>query len=237
MADTDKLPSKVSSHSEVDKFLQKVAATPVVKSAGQPGRLIFAMDATASRQHAWDTACHIQAEMFANTSALGGLEIQLCYYRGFGEFSASPWYKDSSDLLSRMTGVFCLGGRTQIARLLQHTIRETGKRKVQALVFVGDAMEEDIDALCDLAGKLGLLSVPIFLFQEGSHAATENAFKQLARLSKGAYCHFDATSAGQLQELLSAVAVFAAGGHKALQDFSKQAGREVLLITQQLSER
>ncbi len=43
--------------------------------------------------------------------------------------------------------------------------------------------------------------------------------------------------ASQLQELLSAVAVFAAGGHKALQNFSKKAGREVLLITQQLSKR
>lgn len=237
MADKDKLPSKVSNHSEVDKFLQKVAKTPVVKSSALPGRLIFAMDATASREHAWDQACHIQAEMFANTSALGGLEIQLCYYRGFGEFSASPWFRDSSDLLRRMTGVSCLGGRTQIEKLMQHTIREKGERRVQALVFVGDAMEEDIDRLCDLAGKLGLLSVPVFLFQEGRDSATENAFKQMARLSNGAYCHFDATSASQLQDLLSAVAVFAAGGHKALQNFSKKAGREVLQLTQQLSKR
>ncbi len=237
MADKDKLPRKVSSHSEVDRFLNKVARTPVVKSAGHPGRLIFGMDATASRQHAWDKACHIQAEMFANTSALGGLEIQLCYYRGFGEFSASPWYRDSTDLLRHMTGVFCLGGRTQIEKLMQHAISETGERRVQALVFVGDAMEEYIDRLCDLAGQLGLLNVPMFLFQEGRHSDTENAFKQMARLSKGAYCHFDATSASQLQDLLSAVAVFAAGGHKALQNFSEKAGSEVLLITQQLSKR
>lgn len=237
MADKGKLPSKVSNHSAVDKFLQQVAATPVVKSSALPGRLIFAMDATASRQHAWDKACHIQAEMFANTSALGGLEIQLCYYRGFGEFSASPWYRDSSDLLHRMTAVFCLGGRTQIEKLMQHTIREKGERRVQALVFVGDAMEEDIDRLCDLAGKLGLLSVPVFLFQEGRDRATEDAFKQMARLSNGAYCHFDATSANQLQDLLSAVAVFAAGGHKALQNFSKKAGSQVLQLTQQLSKR
>ena len=175
--------------------------------------------------------------MFANTSALGGLEIQLCYYRGFGEFSASPWYRDSTDLLRHMTGVFCLGGRTQIEKLMQHAISETGERRVQALVFVGDAMEEYIDRLCDLAGQLGLLNVPMFLFQEGRHSDTENAFKQMARLSKGAYCHFDATSASQLQDLLSAVAVFAAGGHKALQNFSEKAGSEVLLITQQLSKR
>ena len=161
MADKDKLPSKVSSHSEVDRFLNKVARTPVVKSAGHPGRLIFGMDATASRQHAWDKACHIQAEMFANTSALGGLEIQLCYYRGFGEFSASPWYRDSTDLLRHMTGVFCLGGRTQIEKLMQHAISETGERRVQALVFVGDAMEEYIEEeplLDKLPGLLGDLA-------------------------------------------------------------------------------
>jgi len=237
MADKDKLPSQISSRSEVDKFLQKVAVTPVIKTSDHPGRLIFGMDATASRQHAWDSACHIQAEMFANTSALGGLEIQLCYYRGFGEFNAGPWYRDSKDLLQHMTGVFCLGGRTQIEKLLNHTITETGGQRVQALVFVGDAMEEDIDRLCDLAGKLGLLNVPIFLFQEGHQASTENAFKQMARLSKGAYCHFDATSASQLQDLLSAVAVFAAGGRKALENFSKDAGKEVLFLTQQLSKR
>lgn len=237
MADKDKLPSEVSDRSEVDKFLQKVAVTPAVKSSDHPGRLIFGMDATASRQHAWDKACHLQAEMFSNTSALGGLAIQLCYYRGFGEFSASPWYRDSSDLLQHMIRVFCLGGRTQIEKLLLHTIAETGKQRVQALVFVGDAMEEDIDRLCDLAGKLGLMNVPMFLFQEGQHGSTENAFKQMARLSNGAYCHFDATSASQLQDLLSAVAVFAAGGHKALENFSKKAGKEVLLLTQQLSKR
>jgi hypothetical protein len=237
MAQKDKLPTKTSNRSEVDKFLQKVAATPVVKGSGQPGRLIFGMDATASRQHAWDNACHIQAEMFVNTAALGGLAIQLCYYRGFGEFSASSWYRDSGDLLRHMTRVYCLGGRTQIEKLMRHTITETGKQRVQALVFVGDAMKEAIDTLCDLAGKLGLLNVPIFLFQEGHNATTENTFRQMARLSGGAYCHFDASSASQLQDLLSAVAVFAAGGHQALEDFSKKAGRNVLLLTQQLSKR
>ena len=68
-----------------------MALTPAPTPAGERGRLIFAMDATASREPTWDHACHIQGEMFRETQALGGLEIQLIYYRGFGECKASPW--------------------------------------------------------------------------------------------------------------------------------------------------
>jgi hypothetical protein len=76
----DKHPlSKKSSDQEVDEFLRKVAAAPVIRPAGKRGRLMFAMDATASREPTWDRACHIQAQMFEATSALGGLEIQLVY--------------------------------------------------------------------------------------------------------------------------------------------------------------
>ena len=79
-----KLPSK-SSSADVDAFLRKVAAAPSIRGAGERGRLIFAMDATASRQPTWDRASNIQAEMFKETEALGGLEVQLIYYRGYRE--------------------------------------------------------------------------------------------------------------------------------------------------------
>jgi len=52
-----------------------------------------------SRQPMWDTACRLQADMFAETAALGGLDIQLVYYRGFGEFHAAPWLGDSAELV------------------------------------------------------------------------------------------------------------------------------------------
>jgi len=87
--DRTKLPRK-SSAGDVDAFLRKVAATPAAKTSGVRGRLIFAMDATASREPSWDQACQLQGEMFQETAALGGLDVQLCYYRGFNEFQASP---------------------------------------------------------------------------------------------------------------------------------------------------
>ncbi|MFQ5994418.1 MAG: VWA domain-containing protein [Acidiferrobacterales bacterium] len=227
---------KTSKNSEITEFLQKVAQTPAVKPAGERGRLVFAMDATASREPTWDTACHIQGQMFQETAALGGLDIQLCYYRGLGEFNASPWLSNSASLLPRMTSVFCLGGHTQIEKVLRHTIAQTRKRRVNAVVFVGDCMEEDVDRLCHLAGELGLLGVPAFIFHEGVDATAERAFKQIARLTRGAYCRLDASSAQQLRDLLSAVAVYAVGGHRALEDFGKRRGGVVLQLTRQVKK-
>ena len=88
--------------------------------------------------------------------------------------------------------------------------------KVQALVYVGDAMEEAIDDLCAAAGQLGLLGVPAFMFQEGYDPIAEQAFREMARLSRGAYCRFDPGAAHELAELLRAAAAYAAGGVKAL---------------------
>ena len=124
----------------------------------------------------------------------------------------------------------------QIEKVLHQAIKQTKQKKVQALVFVGDCMEEDVDRLCQIAGELGMLGVPAFLFHEGAEPVAQRAFKQIARLTRGAYCSFDATSAGQLRDLLKAVAVYAAGGQSALQDFSKDRSGLVQKLTSQLGK-
>jgi len=222
-------------HSAVDEFLRDLAAAPApARRAGQRGRLIFAMDATASREPTWDRAIHIQSEMFSETEALGGLDVQLAYYRGFGEFRASEWVSDSKALVARMTAVRCLAGKTQIGRVLKNAIVEANKGQVGALVFVGDAMEENVDTLGDLAGRLGLLGVRAFIFHEGRDAAAHRAFQHIAKLTGGACCAFDSASAKQLRELLAAVAVYAAGGRAALEDYGKKKGGEALRLTHQV---
>jgi hypothetical protein len=175
--------------------------------------------------------------MFSETAALGGLDIQLCYYRGYGEFEASPWLSSAEALLQRMTSVTCRGGNTQIEKVLRRAIEQHKQKKIQALVFVGDCMEEDVDRLCHLAGQLGLLGLPVFMFHEGSDPVAQRAFKEIARLTRGAYCAFDASSAGQLRDLMSAVAVYAAGGQKALQNFTKGRNQVVHQLTRQLEKR
>jgi hypothetical protein len=180
------------------------------------GRLIFGLDATASRQPFWDTACQLQAEMFREVAAAGGLELQLVYYRGLGECRASKWIANSEQLAKTMSQILCNAGQTQIEKVLTHAQKETKLLRVSALVFVGDAMEEDPDTLSHDASELGRLGVPAFMFQEGDDREVERVFREIARLTHGAYCRFDRGAARQLAELLRAVAVYAAGGMTAL---------------------
>ncbi len=221
-----------STRGEVDEFLQKV------RSLGTPaegrGRLIFALDATMSRQPTWDTACRLQAEMFDEAGKIGGLEVQLVYYRGFQECRASKWVGNTAALRDLMTGIEVRGGHTQIGKVLAHARHEAKKRKVGALVFVGDALEEPIDTLAAKAGELALLGVRAFVFQEGRDKTVERGFREIARLTGGAYARFDTNAAGQLAELLRAAATYAAGGMKALE---KRSGSGSRLLLEQMRPR
>ena len=225
----------VAKPNEVQGFLDKVQSMPrTPRTAGQEAHLVFALDATASRQYTWDRATQLQGEMFVSTQALGGLRIQLSYFRGLGEFYSSEWQSDPDNLLRQMSGLQCQAGMTQIERLLRHAIQQNNEQKLRGVIFIGDAMEENIDVLCQLAGKLGLLSVPLFIFQERQDPVARQAFEEMARLSGGAYCQFDAASAEQLKDLLKAVAIYAAGGLQALEDFSKRSHASVKLLGRQL---
>jgi hypothetical protein len=222
-------PAPVSSKPEIDSFIEQVRALGPSTARGARGRLIFALDATMSRQPTWDTACTLQAGMFREAAKIGGLDIQLVYFRGLSECRASGWVADGDRLAELMSRITCRGGQTQIGKVLSHARQEHARQKVQAVVFVGDAMEESVDNLCQAGGELGLLSVPVFMFQEGDDPVAENAYREITRLSRGAYCRFDAGSAHQLGELLRAVAAYAAGGIKALAELKRSPGAQKLL--------
>ena len=217
-----------SSSTEVDAFLDQVRT--LAPAASGRGRLLFAMDATMSRQPTRDLALSLQGDMFRAVKEVGGLDVQLLYFRGFNECQASRWVGDPDALARLMRQVHCEGGHTQIRKVLSHARQENEKQKVHAVVYVGDCMEEDIDQLSQQAGELGLIGVPVFLFQEGDDGRAARAFKEIARLSRGAYCRFDSGSAGQLRELLTAVAVYATGGRKALA--KSKSGAAVRLLEQ-----
>jgi hypothetical protein len=231
-----KTPAKPSSRSDIDAFLTKVKSLGSTATADKRGRLIFALDATMSRQPTWDSACALQADMFREAASIGGLDIQLVYFRGLSECRASGWVAGAEKLAGLMQRIDCRGGHTQIGKVLSHARQEQARKPVQALVFVGDAMEEGIDDLAHAAGELGLLGVPVFMFQEGGDPVAEAAYREIARLSRGAYCRFDTGSAQQLAELLRAVAAYAAGGMKALAALSaRHAGGARLLLAQMKS--
>lgn len=201
-------------------------------AAGARGRLVFALDATMSRQPTWDMACALQADMFREAASLGSLDIRLIYYRGFNECRATRWISDSAELARLMGKIDCRGGNTQIGKVLVEARREAAESGVRAVAFVGDAMEESVDDLCSKAGELGMLKVPVFMFQEGHDLAAERAFREIARLSGGAWCRFDPGAAAQLRQLLRAAAAFAAGGREALKRLSARESSAATLLGQ-----
>jgi hypothetical protein len=204
------------------------------------GRLIFALDATASRECAWDLATQLQAEMFKEAAKIGGLDVQLVYYRGLDELHTTPWFVNAHELVRRMTTIRCEAGQTQIARVLEYIREEHTREKVNAAVFISDAVEEPPSQL-----YAATVDVPLFMFQEGDGLAlyvdqrgefvhahpplkVEQVFRDLARLTNGAYARFDADAAGKLGELLRAVAAFAIGGVKALANQHTDSARRLL---------
>src|SRR3954454_24089439 len=228
----DSLPeAKPSAADDIAAFVAKARAMSP-HAAGARGRLVFALDATMSRQPTWDMACGLQADMFREAESLGSLDIRLVYYRGFNECRASAWISDSARLAKLMSKIDCRGGHTQIEKVLTDVRREAIASSVRAVVFVGDAMEEPIDRLCGKAGELGLLRVPVFMFQEGHDDVAESAFREIARLTGGAWCRFDPGAAAQLRELLRAAAAYAAGGREALLRLSKDGGGAAKLLGQ-----
>jgi hypothetical protein len=175
-------------------------------------------------------ACQIQGEMFDEVAKVGGLDVQLVFYRG-DECKASRWKSDARALGVAMTQVECLTGYTQIGKVLTHAQWENSQQKVSALVFVGDAMEEIPEDLYAIARELG---VPAFMFQEGDDPHVTTVFREIARLTNGAHYSFrsraagDAGTAKDLAELLRAVAVYATGGRAALLENKSTAAANLL---------
>jgi hypothetical protein len=200
---------------EIDRFLG-AAKQLAPLATGQAGRLVFALDATMSRQSTWDLACSLQAKMFEVAAGSGGLAVQLVYFRGLVECRASGWVGEPQRLTGLMSKIACEGGQTQIRRVLKHVRDEARAVPVRAFVFVGDAMEEDVDALAALSGELGLRGIRGFLFQEGHDPAASSAFAMMARLTGGAHARFDVNAPGSLLDLLRGAAAYASGGREAM---------------------
>ncbi|MCY3841356.1 MAG: VWA domain-containing protein [Gammaproteobacteria bacterium] len=217
----------------VARFLADVAASnPPARTGAEPNRILFALDATASREPTWDMAMNLHAELFRaaadNSADPGDLAVQLVYYRGFEEFNASPWSTSPPDLLRRMTGVVCRGGLTQIQRVLAHALAEARAVRVKAAVFVGDACEEGHGQVTAAAGRLALFKVPFFVFQEGHDPRAARIFRDVARITGGAYAPFAPGSADQLRTLFGAVARYAARGRSGLREIEHRLARDML---------
>ncbi|MGD0076913.1 MAG: VWA domain-containing protein [Candidatus Binataceae bacterium] len=195
------------------------------------GRLIFALDATQSREATWAIARTVTADMFRAAAPVGKLDVKLMHFRGGHESPAScrysKWVGSGEQLVQLINKIDCQSGPTQIGKVLNHALDEIKQVPVGALVFIGDAMEEDLETLAAQALKLGNAGCPIYIFHEDHRdltgapdTRTRNAFKLLALKSGGEYFEFSpATSRAvdQLTEQLGAVARLAVGDTEALE--------------------
>ena len=145
--------------SRVDAFLANLSSKQQQQPQPQRGNLIFALDATGSRERAWDSAAELQVQMFKEAALLGGIDVQLVYYRGTqgfdAECKASGWVGNPMRLATLMSRICCRAGNTQICRVLDHALREASKRKVDAMAFVGDCFEEKRTHAVTLADRAG----------------------------------------------------------------------------------
>jgi len=228
MAKGSGLPTGRSSPAEIDAFLGAAARVPSLMQV--KGRLIFAIDATMSRGFTWDRASEIQSDMFEVAGSIGGLAVQLVWFRGRGEFEASEWTVTPAALGARMRGVSCRAGFTQLRRVLEHAAEEARHARIGALVYVGDCFEEHHEAVTKAAAALSLRGVPAFMFHEGEDPHAAYTFREVARLTNGVYASFSEGAAQQLRDLLKAAAVFAAGGEVALSEYGERVGGEVLRL-------
>jgi hypothetical protein len=213
-----------TSHTKrVADFLSKVQAS-------HRGRLIFIVDATGSRQPTWDASARLQAQMFEEAGKLGTLDVQLVYFSGLeeymGECKPSGWTSDGREMARLMARVTCHTGHTQIGRALEHARKEHQAQPINAIVYIGDMCEEPAQTLYDAMAALS--GVPCFIFQEGDDQLAAQIFKEMVRLSKGAYSQFRPGAERELAELLRAVAAFATGGLTALADQRTDSARKLL---------
>lgn len=162
--------------------------------------------------------------MFRETAPIGRLSVQLVFFRGESECRASKWVTSGDQLTHLMNHIECETGPTQITRVLSHALREAEKAPLQAVIYIGDCMEEEIDELAAMAGKLGELGTPLFVFHEGDDRKAEKAFRLMALRSGGKYFKFGIETAHAIELLandLNAVERLAMGDTEAL----KQIGR------------
>jgi hypothetical protein len=211
-------------------FLDKVRQSKAVASAtpretlakalapsGRP-RLLFAMDATASREPSWQLAQTITGAMFA--AVPGALDVALAYHGGGRLKEVTPFAADTRAFLDKVHTVQCEAGGTALTALLEAA---TTIARLKALIYVGDCFEEDPAVAGALAQQLRLKGVRVFVFhdttsqQQGYDVDGARAvFAQLAAVTSGVLLPFDADALDQVKALLEAIAVYAVGGLKLL---------------------
>lgn len=192
-------------------------------------RLVFAIDATASREPAWQAARDTTDALF--DALPGQLDVALAVHGGSRLHTFTGFTADPAGLRGTAAGIECQAGGTQLVEVLARS-RDAGD--VKLVVYIGDVFEEDADEAAAVADTLRLRGCRVVILHDRGQAPAYDpsveVFQDIARRTGGAVLLFDARSKGKLREILEAVATLAVGGVKLLQERRKTLPGAALLL-------
>lgn len=210
----------------------KRAQVAIAKTVRTSTNIIFSLDATASRSSLWAQSTQIQGAMFdAVAQVCNHFSTQLVYYRGDretdGSFVVSPWLSTGHDLHNHMSKAHCMSGCTQIELVFRHAIRAASSKRIDALIFVGDACEEAVPTLVHSAMNLRSLKVPLFMFHDQASSGHGNesvamAYRQIANAANGEYLPFTLKDMDVMLEYLKGISVASTGNVEQMEKVVKE---------------
>jgi len=200
----------------------QVGTAPAAPTARRP-RLVFAVDATASREATWRSAQKITARMFGVIP--DALDVALAVHGGddvhtFTEFSA-----DVDVFRKQAAAVRCETGTTRLCEIMARTLDAGG---VRVMSYIGDAFEEDADEVLELADRFRLRGIQAVMLSDDADPEALAVFRQIAERTGGAVLDFRTGDTVLMGELLAGVATLAIGGRKLL-EAQHTAGARLLL--------
>jgi hypothetical protein len=214
------MPKNLPEKSSKRAFLDKVGALSKTKDNSKIAlalkktpKLLFSMDATASRQPSWDVAQEITLSMFDVMP--GGLKIALAYHSGGHLKAVTDFRADAAYFKDQIAGVQCEAGLTALCEILESASEIPA---LSSLIYIGDCFEERLDTASRLAQKLKTNGVRCFMFLEGDDGEAREAFNTIAEITGGAVFPFEQQSLVRVKEKLDAIAAFSAGGMKLLKE-------------------
>lgn len=211
------------------------AALPVPLSHAQPPavtgtrpRLIFAVDATASREPAWAAARQVTDAL---VKALPGeLDVALAIHGGGRVHTFTNFTNNPATLRDQAAGIVCQAGYTKLLPILATSLQQP---MVRVVIYIGDVFEESASEGRRLADSLKAQNTKLIVLHDTAEPGARRdaeVFWDLAKRTGGCVIPFDANAPHKLRDLLSAVAVYAVGGEKRLRAESKNLPGAVALL-------
>ena len=167
---------------EPDKPRSVVSPAPHIPPAlrEERARLVFAVDATASRSAAWEAAKQLTDILFE--AIPGKLDVALAVHGGGRVHTFTAFTADAGRLRDMAMGIRCRSGDTRLIDILARAVRE----KPKVVVYIGDCFEESQREAVSVAEQLKAQGTRVIFLRDGNDRTAARVFPKLAALTGGA---------------------------------------------------